>query len=331
MADNTQLALGVGGDLIATDDIGGVKYQRVKPAFGVDGVATDVSSANPLPIKVLESGLVSTVNSSAVNLAASAAFTGTAEDVSDHSSITVSVFSSHVSATDGLSIQQSSNSADWDHLDAFSIPAATGKSFSVPVQGKFFRVVYTNGATLTTALRLQTIYHKQSKKGSSVRPQDGRSNDNDFEEALAFGMVYNGVSWDRARGNSANGALMQMPPAIPVTVLSAANAIATLTLPAPGAGLFHYITRIRITMHNTSATAVAGSASALAFTSTNIPGALAWTEGNALAAGTSKTVVDEALENAIKASAANAASTIAAPACGAGVQTRITAYYYTGP
>jgi hypothetical protein len=51
MADNTQLNAGAGGDVIATDDIGGVKFQRVKATFGVDGVATDVSSANPLPTK----------------------------------------------------------------------------------------------------------------------------------------------------------------------------------------------------------------------------------------------------------------------------------------
>jgi hypothetical protein len=30
--------------------VSGVKYQRVKPAFGTDGSATDVSGANPLPV-----------------------------------------------------------------------------------------------------------------------------------------------------------------------------------------------------------------------------------------------------------------------------------------
>ena len=54
MADNTTLNAGTGGDVIASDDIDGVKYQRIKPAFGVDGVAVDVSTENPLP--VAESG-----------------------------------------------------------------------------------------------------------------------------------------------------------------------------------------------------------------------------------------------------------------------------------
>lgn len=51
MADNTVLPVGSGGDTIATDDIGGVKFQRVKLIHGADGVnAGDVASGNPLPI-----------------------------------------------------------------------------------------------------------------------------------------------------------------------------------------------------------------------------------------------------------------------------------------
>lgn len=51
MADNTQLNSGSGGDVIAADDISGVKFQRIKLVHGADGVnAGDVSSANPLPV-----------------------------------------------------------------------------------------------------------------------------------------------------------------------------------------------------------------------------------------------------------------------------------------
>jgi hypothetical protein len=50
MADNTTLNPGTGGDVIASDDIGGIKFQRVKPAWGVDGSAVDTSEANPLPV-----------------------------------------------------------------------------------------------------------------------------------------------------------------------------------------------------------------------------------------------------------------------------------------
>ena len=51
--DNTVLNSGTGGDTIASDDIAGVKYQRVKVVFGADGSATDASSTNPLPCDVI--------------------------------------------------------------------------------------------------------------------------------------------------------------------------------------------------------------------------------------------------------------------------------------
>lgn len=54
MADNTQLNAGTGGDVIATDDISGVKHQQVKVEFGADGTATPVSAANPLPVEIPE-------------------------------------------------------------------------------------------------------------------------------------------------------------------------------------------------------------------------------------------------------------------------------------
>lgn len=48
MADNVSITAG-SGTTIATDDVGGVQYQRVKIGVGADGSATDVSSAAPLP------------------------------------------------------------------------------------------------------------------------------------------------------------------------------------------------------------------------------------------------------------------------------------------
>ena len=52
MADNTTLNTGTGGDVIASDDIGGVKFQRVKLIHGIDGVNSgDVAETNPLPVE----------------------------------------------------------------------------------------------------------------------------------------------------------------------------------------------------------------------------------------------------------------------------------------
>lgn len=55
MADNvtyqdTTLATPPSATVVATDDVGGVQYQRVKLDIGGDGVASPVTTANPMPI-----------------------------------------------------------------------------------------------------------------------------------------------------------------------------------------------------------------------------------------------------------------------------------------
>lgn len=49
MADNVAITPG-SGVTVAADDISGVLWQRIKVGWGADGVAGDVSAANPLPV-----------------------------------------------------------------------------------------------------------------------------------------------------------------------------------------------------------------------------------------------------------------------------------------
>jgi hypothetical protein len=49
MPDNVGYTPGSGAT-IAADDIGGILFQRVKPVWGVDGVAQDVNETTPLPV-----------------------------------------------------------------------------------------------------------------------------------------------------------------------------------------------------------------------------------------------------------------------------------------
>lgn len=64
MSDNTVLNPGEGGDVIASDDIGGVKFQRIKLTLGGDGVnGGDVASDNPMPV-ALQAGSSVTVSGS---------------------------------------------------------------------------------------------------------------------------------------------------------------------------------------------------------------------------------------------------------------------------
>ena len=216
MPDNFPFTPGSGGvgasDGVTTVNGVGIaeaQAQRIKvDSKGVDGAFTDASLTNPFPVEMTKNSLVSTVNSTIANLAANAVFTGTSEDVSEYSDIAVAIFTSHVGATDGLSMQQSSDGTNWDITDVYTVAATTagnGKVFHMSVSTKFYRLVYTNGATLTTALRIQTIFSKQAKRGSSIRPQDGRSIENDVEEVAAVLMGWSGTQLNMLRSTIANG------------------------------------------------------------------------------------------------------------------------------
>ena len=77
MPDNTILNTGAGGDTIASDDIGGVKFQRVKIVEGADGINDgDVSASNPLPVEIIGTPTV-TANAGTGTLAVSGPLTDT--------------------------------------------------------------------------------------------------------------------------------------------------------------------------------------------------------------------------------------------------------------
>src|SRR5215203_3388823 len=52
MVDNVSISEGDGDKTIATDDVGGVQYQRIKISWGGDGSATEVDTASGKPFPV---------------------------------------------------------------------------------------------------------------------------------------------------------------------------------------------------------------------------------------------------------------------------------------
>lgn len=132
-----------------------------------------------------------------------------------------------------------------------------------------------------------------------------------------------------ARASRADFAIYDhpLPATLWVTVTAAANTAATITLPAAGAGLFHYITYLNCRRNATGA--LAGTAT-LIITTTNLPGNPAWSSGNAMIAG--GTEEDVALQPAqpIKSLVANTATTIVMPAAGLAVLNRGNCAYYVG-
>jgi hypothetical protein len=111
------------------------------------------------------------------------------------------------------------------------------------------------------------------------------------------------------------------------TIIGAAAAATTLTLAAPGAGLRHYLTYVAI--NRFAAAALTASATPTTVTTTNVPGALAFTfEADGAALGTVVRVREE-FGYPLVASAPNTATTIICPAT-VGVIWRVTAGFYVG-
>jgi len=112
-----------------------------------------------------------------------------------------------------------------------------------------------------------------------------------------------------------------------VSQTAAVNTAVTASLPAPAAGLFHYITSIQVVKVYNALGVAAGAG--VVVTSTNLPGAAAWiTEQAAGAVGTAVTVINYQPTTPLKASVAATISTVAAPAQ---LQTiwRINVSYFT--
>lgn len=144
--------------------------------------------------KVKLEGIVDTDNSSATPLVGDAVFPGAAVEILDFGTVFVSVYADVASATDGLSIQQSSDGTNWDHSDDYTVPAGVGKNYSINPHSKYMRVVYTNGVAAQSTFRLQTV-KKGISKPSSHRIYDSISNDDDAElvKAVLTGIDATGV------------------------------------------------------------------------------------------------------------------------------------------
>ena len=113
-----------------------------------------------------------------------------------------------------------------------------------------------------------------------------------------------------------------------VTVTAASGVIATLSLPAPGAGLRQYITYISI--NRIAAALLSAAATPVLVTTTNIPGALIFSiPADAAAQGTGLAIRED-FTYPIASTALNTATTIVGPAT-TNVIWRITAGYYVAP
>jgi hypothetical protein len=97
-------------------------------------------------------------NSTTTPLGISGVFTGTGADLLESASVSVILHASHDSATDGMQFQFSSDNTNWDITQNFTYIAANGgRQFQFGIQAQYFRVVFTNGTTAQTHLRIQAL------------------------------------------------------------------------------------------------------------------------------------------------------------------------------
>jgi len=133
-------------------------------------------------------------------------FTGTATEILNCGVVFVNVATDQASATDGLSIQQSSDGTNWDHDDNYTVAAGANKNYSINPHAKWFRVVYTNGGTIQGYFRLQSIC-KGNAKPSSHRIKDEIIGDDDCELVKAALTGENGAGLWHNVGVTADGDL----------------------------------------------------------------------------------------------------------------------------
>lgn len=193
------------GNFSGGTNASGITNYRLRATAAWTGTATvrAVESLNSGSVYVANAApsgsIISFNNGSTATLLANAVYTGTGEDVTNYSEMRVSVIANVASANDGISIQQSTDNTNWDITDVYTIPANTGKTFVVPRQARYFRVVYTNGGTNQASFRLQVVLNRTGTAPSSQRPNDAYTNETDLVQQQSFLMGYNGATWDRLR------------------------------------------------------------------------------------------------------------------------------------
>jgi hypothetical protein len=140
-----------------------------------------VSPTNPMPVTGTGSGtpitiqgsaVISAGNSTTTPLAGGATFTGTAVDISTFSQVQVYVKSDQASAVGGVQLEFSPDGTTWGDTSVYDFtPGSTtnaDQSYNVGSRAKFFRFVYTNGATPQGSVLISTLLRGQNALGDFV-------------------------------------------------------------------------------------------------------------------------------------------------------------------
>ena len=118
--------------------------------------------------------VVNSGNSSTTLLGAGGVFTGTSFDAKDFATLSLSVQSDRSSAVNGISVQFSQDGTNWDHIHTYTFVAGgNGLSYNLPLEMRYCRVVYTNGAIAQGSFRLQSVFRRTSVPPSVYTIEQG--------------------------------------------------------------------------------------------------------------------------------------------------------------
>lgn len=154
MADNTTLNSMTGGDVIATDEIAGVKHQRIKVEYGADGSATDVSIVSPLPVAFLRDAATHS-DTTSTPLGIDGVYTTPSFDT-----LSKGAFNTHFVFADQAgtcNYEESTDDTNWNTIKSTAVAINTlHKKHNIAVS-RYWRVRYVNGGVAQTVFRLQAI------------------------------------------------------------------------------------------------------------------------------------------------------------------------------
>lgn len=146
-------------------DMGTMRLQTIHHKHGVKETAPSVGTGESGSATTEDLGIVDPGNSTSTLLAGDAVFTGVWFNVLQYSEMTLLINTDQASATNGLSMEFSSDGTNIDRQKQVTFSGVlANQAHTLTHIAKFFRVVYTNGSTIQGHMRLQVIHHKSKNK-----------------------------------------------------------------------------------------------------------------------------------------------------------------------
>lgn len=194
-----------------------------------DGVEIKNDSGNPIPFAPI--GLIDGGNGYSGTLSANQVFTGTGIEASpQYGTISVCVFSSHASASQGLKFQASIDNVNWETIEEYTYSSPDKlESYSFAPSGRYFRLIYANGATQTTKTAIFTVLRTGYTRPSSHRIGDTISAEKDAElvKAVLAAQKPNGTFTDinSTAGGNLKVSLEEAETSVVVGIKDAGNSV----------------------------------------------------------------------------------------------------------